>query len=356
MTTSSIKIVSRNHYISSFRQYWRYCNKNNYDPWYYYDDIKYWCHYILIRVEENSFAVAKTDKRGITYIFCDIFKYDTPFKGYYYELFSKKLKKTYGITKKGRAPILLHHHIKFTKYLKVDRDTAWTVDFDILVTITIVQLYGFAGRRCGELLNKNKKSNTMTIENVKFHTTVEKDGKTIKCNYVTIVHNFYKNQQHKQDFMLSIIGETGHKYIDPYYYLNVYLIRRRALNLNWSLKAPLFIWLNGKQLTYYYLWKTITPKIANNVVSKAIRSHITPYSLRIGLNTMLEARSLSPGQIKDYVGWIRDQKQSSQIIYTVLPTWWKTQIVRMIIEKEPNISGWNRWDKNIENNIKYKTK
>ena len=350
MTSTSIQTITRNNCISSLRQYWKYCNKHGYNPWKYYKDIKYWCHYLLVRVEANSFSIAKTDRRGITYIFVDIFKYDTPFEGYYYTLFMKKLKKIFGKTKKNRLPILLHHHIKFAKYLNIDRYNAYTVDFDELLTLVIVQLYGFAGRRCGELLNKDKKAPTMLLDNVKFHTEIEKDGKLVPCNYVTIIHNHYKNKIHKSDYMFSIIGETSDRYIDPYYFFKTYLLRRAQLKLQYTTKSPLFVWSNGKQLTYRDLLNKITPRIANNVVDSISRKFITPYSLRIGLNTMLEARSLSSAQIKDYVGWIRDRKQSSQIQYTVLPTWWKTQIITQIIEQEPNISGWKRWGKNIKTN------
>ena len=89
MTTNSIKKNTQYKYISSFRQYWKYCNKYGYNPWYMYNDIKYWCYYLLQRVDNNSISILKSDKRGITFIFVDIFGYNNPFKGAYYKLFSK---------------------------------------------------------------------------------------------------------------------------------------------------------------------------------------------------------------------------------------------------------------------------
>ena len=340
MLTASIKNTTKNSYISAFRQYWKYCNKYGYDPWYMYNNIQYWCHYLLWRVDNNSIYVLKKDRRGITYIFVDLFNYNTPFVGTYYALFIKKLNKIYGHECDSRLPLLLHHHIKFCKYFNFDRTKVFSIKFDILLIILLTQLYGFAGRRCGELINKNS---PMLMDNISFKTSVIKNGKIIKCEYMTILHNEYKNKQYKQDFMLSIIGKTDYIYIDPYYYTKIYLLRRKSLNLKYSGNQELFMLKNGKNMTYSMLKTRIINIFKENIVEPESKPFITPYSLRIGLNVMLETRSLSSGQIRDYVGWSRGDR-SSQIRYIRMPTYWKTGIISFILETQPNISGWNRWE------------
>ena len=304
-----------------------------------YDDVKYWCHYLLWRTSKYSISVLKKDRRGITFIFVDLLNYDTPFKGYYYALFVKKLKRVFGKTPDNRLPILLYHHILFAQFFKFDKYEVYTIDFDILLLITLTQLYGFAGRRCGELLSSSK---PLKINQVEIFQTCKYHDKILPCKHLTIIHHDYKNKQFKNDKMYSILGYTDHKYIDPAYFLDIYLQRRKFLNLDCSPNAPLFITKNGNKYTSSKFNNDVITIFRNNIVDIESKKYISTHSLRIGLNVMLESRSLSQGQIQDYVGWSRGDN-SSQIGYTRLSRYWKTGIIKFILETQENISGWKRW-------------
>ena len=38
-----------------------------------------------------------------------------------------------------------------------------------------------------------------------------------------IIHYKFKNMKNKSDFMYNICGETGNQYIDPCYFIRVYM-------------------------------------------------------------------------------------------------------------------------------------
>ena len=338
MIKNSIKTKSVYGYIGSFRQYHKYCIKEGYNPWFYYNDIKYWCYYLLQRVSTHSLSVFIRDKRGISFIFNDIFGYPKIFHGQLYETFRKKLNKVYGKDGDNRLPILLHHHIKLCEYYGISRDTASSVDIDILCIICVAQIMGFGGRRCGELISPSK---PLLIENISFYKTINVNGTIKECKYLSIIHHDYKNQKHYQDKMFTFIGSTNHPHIAPLYYIKTYLKRRKVSSGVLTPQDPLFIF-GGKPITRNIFNKYCVGIIKKYIVDQEYSNYYKPYSFRIGLNVMLESRSLSQGQIQDYVGWSRGN--SSQMIYTRMPRYRKINIINFILTTPVNINGFTQWE------------
>ena len=350
MINNSIKNNTKTRYISQYRQYWKYCQQFNYDPYYMYPSTQYWCHYLLWRVTNNSISVLKSSRRGITYIFVDVLLHKSPFNGPYYKLFIHKMNRIFGKQENKRLPILLHHHIKFCIKYNFNRKNALTCDIITLLTILITQIYGFAGRRCGEILNDTK---PLTLQQIQFEKNIQYGSTQINQKCAIINHKDWKTKKNPTDKLSSILGYTNHHYIDPGFYLQVYLLRRQQMRQTLNLTSPVFL----KPDNTIYTSKEFKEKSINifktKVVDQEMAKNITPYSLRIGLNVMLEARSLSQGQIQSYVGWSRGEN-SSQIHYTRMPRYWKCGIIKFILETEPNITGWKRWENDLKTKLNKK--
>ena len=357
MVKDSIKQCTMYQYISHFRQYFNYCITHKYHPWTYYTDIKYWCYYLLWRITHNSISVFVGDKRGISFIFNDLFGFPVIFKGKYYDSFRYKVNKMYGKDSDSRMHILLFHHIKLYGYYKLSKSNAHNINLDILCIIVAAQVMGFAGRRCGEVINVDS---PLLIENISFHKTVQHNGTTKDAKYMAIIHNDYKNKKHKLDYMYSFISHTGHEVIDPYHYMRVYL-KRRVSKYGPLQPSDYLFYAFGGNITRYYFMKYIINIIKEVIVDPEYGMYYKPYSFRIGLNVMLESRSMSQGQIQDYVGWSRGN--SSQIIYTRMPRYWKINVINFILNTPVNMVGFNHWgflnkdnNKNDNNNNNNKKK
>lgn len=338
MTQTSIRSSSKGRYISSFRQYHKYCITNNFDPWCYYTSPQYWCYYLLTRVRTFSYYVFKTDRRGISFIYMDCLKFGNPFDNEYFKIFHRKIRRVYEPAPSERLPILLYHHIMFMKYHKVTRGDAWSMPLDILLDITIDQLMGFCGRRCGEIVVKGN-TNYLLIDNVTFHDKVWYVNRYYNKFWLKIIHCRYKNQRNYSDYMFSIVGSTSHLFIDPYYFLFVYLQRRKQLGgigiFQYKPDNPLLVLSTGRIYSYYFLQKRIIDVYKEHIMRPEDKARITGYSLRIGLNVMLEERDISQGRIMDYVGWVRSSN-SSQIIYTNnrMPLLHKINVISDILSKK----------------------
>ena len=297
MNNSAYKPGTVKNYISSFRQYYQYAISNGYSPWKYDYDIKYWCYYLLWRVRKYSISVLKNSRRGISFIFIDLLGYtNNIFSGAYYDNFIRKINKVYQRAPDTRLPILVCHHIEFAKYYKVNRYNAWTIDIDMLLIVIIDQLYGFAGRRCGEIISN---TNPITLDQITIGSRIKYQYKWYNIGYIKIIHHKYKNQLNFHDYMFSVFGETGHKYIDPYFYLSVYLYRREFKKLPATSSA--FIFKNGKLFKYNDLNNKIINIYDKHIYDALLNGKINIHGLRIGLNVSMEERGFTQGQISDFI-------------------------------------------------------
>lgn len=344
MGQEAYKMGTYKRYISNFKMYYNYCIKNNYNPWYYNYDIKYWCSWLLYRVRMYSLSILSNSRRGITYMFIDLLGYSiTVFRGAYYKDFITKLNKTYDVAPDARIPILVYHHRLFIKYYKVTRNNAWSIDLDILLLITIDQLYGFCGRRCGEFINNQ---DPITIDQLEWGNVVKQGGRLLHIKYAKIIHKKYKNQINKKDYMYSIFGASNDENIDPYWFLYIYVNRRRFMKTDekslfyYKSTNPLFVFKNGTLMKVKDVKKKIISIYRNKLTDDYIKGKIDIHGFRIGINVAMEERGFTQGQIMSYIGWIRNKKdKKTQAVYSRMLLYWKVCVIKSILTTEISVGG-----------------
>lgn len=344
MAKDAYKSKTVPRYVSGFRQYYRYCIEFKYNPWLYEGrKIKYWCSYLLYRVRKYSISVLINSRRGITYVFMDLFHYPyNVFVGEYYADFIRKLNKTYAGIPDNRIPILLNHHIMLAKHYNVSTKNAWKVPFNDLLIVLLDQLYGFCGRRGGEYISN---TDPLLIDQLSFHDGIVFEQQYHSWKYGKILHKKFKNMVNKQDLMFSHFGDSSHEYINPYHYMYVYYHRRKysssSLISNLNGNGPLFVFENGKLFKYADLIKYIVNIYKHQLEDEYLKGRICVYSLRIGCNVMMSERMYNKGQIKAYIGWLINAKDDdSQNRYSRhIPIYWLIGVVKGIIQREIKIGG-----------------
>ena len=330
MVKDSIQWDTAKRYIGQIRIWHQYCKSKNISIWNQPTNVKVYCAYLLQRVQQYSINVLTSSMRGITFLYVDLLQQQSPFiNNDYFNQFKYKLNKIYGKSPDGRLPITLHHHILFAKYLKINKITAKTANFNNLLYLVVDQVYGFIGWRSGDLIKDN-----VTTDQVRHYKFIynEKEEK-IRFNWTSIINKKYKNMINKKDYMFGVLGGTNYLYIDPWFYLKTYMARRPKTKhkklLVWKDGSP-FTWENFGQLMTIYKQK---------IIHLDNKMKITNYCLRIGVATMLQERGVEGPQIDDYMGWKQKTDPSARTTYIRMSRLWKCSIPQSIIDTPIKILG-----------------
>ena len=303
---------------------------------------------MVYHVTLNSIAVLGSDVAALKFL-SKLLGYPSPWsQDPWYQFMIFGMKKLFKKNQDIRMALKLVHHRKLAKYFNFDRSKLWSIDFNILVYLVIIQVYAFLGNRPAELLPAKTTLYGLKVKhNQWIRNPVDDQGVVCGSLWKVKIVSF-KTQKYLHQQRDMILGITNDDVIDPAYFWRVYRQRRVKLAraaTNLKIKSGLrllpdnfeFVFSDGSPVLRSNLMQKIFT-ILSNIITIPDNQKLTLYSLRIGLATMMAERSIADSVIYEHAGWSPPNK-SSLSYYVRLSETQRAAIPKMIIDTPIHIQG-----------------
>ncbi len=312
-------MTTKANYVSSLRNWAKYCIEYNEDPFQMPIDplvVIYW--FSERALQAGSVASICTWQSSLSWL-CKIKGFTPSFKeNYDFSTFKKELKKEYAEESDTRLPFDLNHIFQYTKHYKCYGKHLKTIPLHDYLKVLLAQLYFCSMARPCELTKiiGNESKPGLKLGDI-YHNTDASDPNEW---YFALFILSFKNQKSKKYVKKIIIGNSkcGNRYIpgtfkicpcnliNPYQLLFTYLKRCQQIALNsetfsFTNKDPVFRFKNGISATTKFVGK-IAKEIAK-LTKEPEPKRLTGYSFRIGGATLSCMQQIPQPKLLKYVGW-----------------------------------------------------